>query len=239
MTGMSRRTLLLGGLGLGAAALTGCTSAPAAGHVPSASGPMPTLPPATPRPGQRIVEQVLTAKPVTLDLGGPTVPTWAYGDTAPGPLVRLRDLVNRGKVTVENPPSLTLITPPPRSPSDGTTDEDPLVGSIQRFNDFGSTPAELAAVRGILAATGGIAVTYSFAESVASLEINRRVVSRKALTLSGEPEARRASVSLVPMVRIVARGRTPTRIRLRLSAKIGAVAPIPAFTVGNPHRDGR
>ncbi|MCW5951484.1 MAG: multicopper oxidase family protein, partial [Propionibacteriaceae bacterium] len=62
---MSRRTLLLGGLGLGAAALTGCTSAPAAGPVPSASGPMPTLPPATPRPGQRIVEQVLTAKPVT------------------------------------------------------------------------------------------------------------------------------------------------------------------------------
>lgn len=88
MTGMSRRTLLLGGLGLGAAALTGCTTAPAAGPVPSASGPMPTLPPATPRPGQRIVEQVLTAKPVTLDLGGPTVPTWAYGDTAPGPLVR-------------------------------------------------------------------------------------------------------------------------------------------------------
>ena len=88
MTGMSRRTLLLGGLGLGAAALTGCTSAPAAGPVPSASGPMPTLPPATPNPGQRIVEQVLTAKPVTLDLGGPTVSTWAYGDTAPGPVVR-------------------------------------------------------------------------------------------------------------------------------------------------------
>ena len=88
MTGMSRRTLLLGGLGLGAAALTGCTAAPAAGPVPSASGPMPTLPPATPNPGQRIVEQVLTAKPVTLDLGGPTVSTWAYGDTAPGAVVR-------------------------------------------------------------------------------------------------------------------------------------------------------
>ena len=51
MTGMSRRTLLLGGLGLGAAALTGCTSAPAAGPVPSASGPMPALPPATPGKG--------------------------------------------------------------------------------------------------------------------------------------------------------------------------------------------
>ena len=88
MTGMSRRTLLIGGLGLGAAALAGCSAAPSAGPAPSTAGPMPTLLPATPSPGQRVVEQVLTAKPVTLDLGGTTVSTWAYGDTAPGPLVR-------------------------------------------------------------------------------------------------------------------------------------------------------
>ena len=31
----------------------------------------------------------LTAQPVTLDLGGQTVSTWAYGDTAPGPLLRV------------------------------------------------------------------------------------------------------------------------------------------------------
>ncbi len=88
MTGMSRRTLLLSGFGLGAAALTGCTVAPAAGPVPSSGAPRPPRPSATARSGQRIVEQSLTAKPVTLDLGGPTVATWAYGDSAPGPLVR-------------------------------------------------------------------------------------------------------------------------------------------------------
>lgn len=46
---------------------------------------------------------------VTLDLGGPTVITWAYGDSAPGPLLRARagDLL---KVTVENDiPSQTSI----------------------------------------------------------------------------------------------------------------------------------
>jgi FtsP/CotA-like multicopper oxidase with cupredoxin domain len=32
----------------------------------------------------------LTARPVTLDLGGPVVQTWGYADTAPGPLIRAR-----------------------------------------------------------------------------------------------------------------------------------------------------
>lgn len=35
-----------------------------------------------------MVSKTLTAKPVTLDLGGPTVTTWAYGDSVPGPLLR-------------------------------------------------------------------------------------------------------------------------------------------------------
>lgn len=32
--------------------------------------------------------QTLTARSVTLDLGGRRVETWAYGDTLPGPVVR-------------------------------------------------------------------------------------------------------------------------------------------------------
>jgi len=36
-----------------------------------------------------VVTARLTAQPVTLDLGGQTVSTWAYGDTAPGPLLRV------------------------------------------------------------------------------------------------------------------------------------------------------
>lgn len=89
MISTSRRTLLFGGLGLGAAALTGCTAAQSAGPFTSSAphSPLP-LPSAAPRAGQRIVEQALTAKPVMLDLGGPTVSTWAYGDSVPGPLVR-------------------------------------------------------------------------------------------------------------------------------------------------------
>ncbi len=91
-------------------------------------------------------------------LAQPFFPPGIQG-TEPGPLVRLRDLVNRGKRIVEASPSLGLIDPPPRPPSDGTTDEDPLRPGFQRFDDFGgAAPAELAAVRTIIAATGGIAV---------------------------------------------------------------------------------
>ena len=35
-----------------------------------------------------MVSKTLTAKPVTLDLGGPTVATWAYADSVPGPVLR-------------------------------------------------------------------------------------------------------------------------------------------------------
>jgi FtsP/CotA-like multicopper oxidase with cupredoxin domain len=54
------------------------------------------------RSGQRTVTATLNPRPVTLDLGGgTTVNTWAYGDSAPGPLIRATagDLL---KVTVEN-----------------------------------------------------------------------------------------------------------------------------------------
>jgi uncharacterized protein GlcG (DUF336 family) len=77
----------------------------------------------------------------------------------PGPLATLRDLVNRGKVNIETPPSLRLLTPPPRPPSDGTTDEDVVTGGNQFFNDFGGAiPTELTAIRTILATSGGISI---------------------------------------------------------------------------------
>ncbi|HYO86595.1 MAG TPA: multicopper oxidase family protein [Dermatophilaceae bacterium] len=87
MQPLSRRQVLLGSLGLATTAtLAACTGASNGSGMPSRSFGTPA--PITPRAGQRLVEKRLTAKPVTLDLGGPSVPTWAYGDTAPGPLVR-------------------------------------------------------------------------------------------------------------------------------------------------------
>lgn len=40
------------------------------------------------RPGQRVVEADLTARRATVSLGGLVVPTWAYGEAVPGPLLR-------------------------------------------------------------------------------------------------------------------------------------------------------
>src|SRR6266542_4917516 len=42
------------------------------------------------RPGAPVREVSLTAAPVTIDLAGRTVTTWAYNGTVPGPIVRLR-----------------------------------------------------------------------------------------------------------------------------------------------------
>ena len=53
---------------------------------PSGSFGAPT--PVSPSPGQKVLEKTLTAQPVSLDLGGRTVATWAYDGTTPGPLIR-------------------------------------------------------------------------------------------------------------------------------------------------------
>ena len=85
MPEISRRSLLLGGLAVTATgALVACS--PPAGTRAAPTFGSPTR--LTPAPGQRVVEHTLTAKPATLDLGGTTVDTWAFGDTAPGPLIR-------------------------------------------------------------------------------------------------------------------------------------------------------
>ena len=85
MPELSRRTLILGGLAVSAAGpLAACSPQ-------SGTRAAPTFRPPTrlsPAPGQRVVEHTLTAKPATLDLGGITVDTWAFGEAAPGPLIR-------------------------------------------------------------------------------------------------------------------------------------------------------
>ncbi|RYC03810.1 multicopper oxidase family protein [Nocardioides zhouii] len=84
MQEISRRGLLLGGLAVvGTGALAACSNAPGTTRTNFAA-------PARLRPlaGQRVVQHQLTAKATSLDLGGTTVDTWAFGDTAPGPLIR-------------------------------------------------------------------------------------------------------------------------------------------------------
>ena len=95
---LSRRTLVLGGLAAaGAGALSACS-----GKSTATSGlVLPSQSALTPRAGQNVVTKTLVAQPTTLDLGGPKVATWAYGDTLPGPLVRATagDLL---RITLDN-----------------------------------------------------------------------------------------------------------------------------------------
>lgn len=92
MSQITRRTVLRGAAGLaGATALGGlaaCTrsTGPPVGPIADA---VATAEAARRKPGARVVTARLTAQPVTLDLGGRTVSTWAYGDTAPGPALRV------------------------------------------------------------------------------------------------------------------------------------------------------
>ncbi|MGN6781062.1 MAG: multicopper oxidase family protein [Marmoricola sp.] len=97
MPEISRRTLLLGGLAAtGTGVLAACSNDSAA---PATRFGTPA--PLRATPGQNVVEQKLAPRPVTLDLGGPTVETWAFGESAPGPLIRATagDLV---RVRVDN-----------------------------------------------------------------------------------------------------------------------------------------
>ncbi|AXT85046.1 copper oxidase [Aeromicrobium sp. A1-2] len=85
MPELSRRGLLLGGLAIAATGALGACTSPSSNRVTSTFGPPTRLSAA---PGQSVVERTLVAKPATLDLGGTAVETWAFGDTAPGPLIR-------------------------------------------------------------------------------------------------------------------------------------------------------
>ena len=86
MSQLSRRHVLIGAFGLGGlAAVSACGSptavAPTAESVRRSEALRQTT-------GQRVVTARLTARPTTVDLGGPVVKTWAYGDSVPGPLLR-------------------------------------------------------------------------------------------------------------------------------------------------------
>jgi multicopper oxidase len=99
MPELSRRNVFLGAFGLaGLAAVSAC------GGTTSGSATVAAVrnAEATRRSaGQRVVTAKLTPRPTTVDLGGPVVNTWAYGDSLPGPLLRARagDLL---RVQVDN-----------------------------------------------------------------------------------------------------------------------------------------
>lgn len=91
MPEISRRAVLRGAAGLaGVAALGGLASCSRSGS--SVVGPgadaVAAAESARRRAGARVVTARLTPRPVTLDLGSRTVISWAYDDTAPGPLLR-------------------------------------------------------------------------------------------------------------------------------------------------------
>lgn len=101
MTSISRRSLLLGSAagaltlaGLGACSRSGTTVAATAESVRRAEEARRVA-------AQRVVTARLAPRPTTVDLGDLSVPTWTYGDSLPGPLLRATagDLL---RVTVEN-----------------------------------------------------------------------------------------------------------------------------------------
>jgi len=99
MSELSRRNVLFGAFGVaGLAALSACGS-PAA--VPPTAESVRRAEALRRGAGQRVVTARLTPQTGTVDLGGPVVNTWAYGDTVPGPLLRARagDLL---RVEVDN-----------------------------------------------------------------------------------------------------------------------------------------
>ena len=84
---LSRRVVLTAG-SLGALAACSTASSPTTGMRMPAT-PVPTSAPASPSPGQRVVERVLTPAPARVDLGGVTVDTWAYDGVVPGAELRV------------------------------------------------------------------------------------------------------------------------------------------------------
>ncbi len=99
MSELSRRHVLLGAFGLaGLAAVSACGGTAERSTSAEAIGRSEAVRRST---GQRVVTAKLTPRAATVDLGGPVVNTWAYGDTVPGPLLRARagDLL---RVQVDN-----------------------------------------------------------------------------------------------------------------------------------------
>ena len=103
MSTLTRRQILAGAAGAaGLLALDACggTRNPSAVVTPG-SAAVRDAEAARRGAGQRLVTAHLSARPSTLDLGGPQVRSWAYGDQLPGPILRARagDLL---RVTLDN-----------------------------------------------------------------------------------------------------------------------------------------
>ena len=99
MSEPSRRNVLIGAFGLaGLAAVSACGGT---NTVPSTAGSVRRTEALRRSSGQRVVSANLTPRATSVDLGGPVVNTWAYGDSVPGPLLRARagDLL---RVRVDN-----------------------------------------------------------------------------------------------------------------------------------------
>ena len=107
MPSLSRRGLIWGTAGAAAVLATGGLAACSRTGTDGSAlvGPGSPLVEAAERarrvPGRSVVTARLVPQPVTLDLGTRTVETWAYGDQAPGPLLRATagDLL---RVSVDN-----------------------------------------------------------------------------------------------------------------------------------------
>ena len=99
MAELSRRHVFLGAFGLvGLAGVNACGGTTAKSTPAEAIRRAEAVRRST---GQRVVTAQLTPRAATVDLGGPVVNTWAYGDSVPGPLLRARagDLL---RVQVDN-----------------------------------------------------------------------------------------------------------------------------------------
>lgn len=105
MTGINRRTLLIGSAGAaGLLGLGGVAAWPRSGSgspVGVSSAAVRRAEASRRTPNQRVVDARLIAQPITLNLGGLVVQTWGYGDSLPGPLLRAQagDLL---RVKVDN-----------------------------------------------------------------------------------------------------------------------------------------
>ncbi len=103
MSTLTRRQILAGAAGAaGLFALDACSSTRTASTaVTPTSAAVRDAEAARRGAGRRLVTAHLTARPATLDLGGPQVRSWAYGDQLPGPILRARagDLL---RVTLDN-----------------------------------------------------------------------------------------------------------------------------------------
>ena len=103
MIEITRRNLMLGAAGgAGVLALGGFAAFNQPGSaVGPLSGAVRSAEESRRRSGQKLVTARLTPRPLTVNLGGQVVQTWAYGDSVPGPLLRAQagDLL---RVDVDN-----------------------------------------------------------------------------------------------------------------------------------------